>query len=48
VQVLGVWKRARLYAPGESIRELEMYPVEGGMGIDIPRMNVISTVRVDR
>jgi hypothetical protein len=48
VHVLGTWKRARLYAPGEPTRELELYPVEGGMGVDIQRMNVISTVRVDR
>jgi hypothetical protein len=48
VQVLGAWKRARLYAPGVSPKELELYPVEGGMGVEIPRMNVIATVRVDR
>jgi hypothetical protein len=48
VQVLGQWKRARLYAPGEPTRELQLYPVEGGMGMDISRMNVIATVRVDR
>jgi len=48
VQVLGQWKKARLYAPAEPVRSLEMYPVEGGMGMDIPRMNVAATVRVDR
>ncbi len=48
VQVLGEWKRARLYAPGEPVRELLLYPVEGGMGVDVDRMNVIATVRVDR
>ena len=48
VQVLGEWKRARLYAPGEPVREMQLYPVEGGMGVDIQRMNVVATVRVDR
>jgi hypothetical protein len=48
VHVLGDWKRARLYAPGEPVRELQLYPVESGMGVDIQRMNVIATVRVDR
>ncbi|HEY3839352.1 MAG TPA: hypothetical protein VGL72_22420, partial [Bryobacteraceae bacterium] len=48
VQVLGSWKRARLFAPGEEVRNLELYPVEGGMGVDIPHMNVIATLRVDR
>jgi hypothetical protein len=48
VQVAGTWKRARLYAPADAVRELELYPVEGGMGMDIPRMNVVATVRVDR
>lgn len=48
VQVLGTWKRARLYAPGNAVQDLELYRVEGGMGVDVPRMNVIATVRVDR
>jgi hypothetical protein len=48
VHVLGEWKRARLYAPGEAVKELQLYPVEGGMGVDIQRMNVVATVRVDR
>jgi hypothetical protein len=48
VHLLGAWKRARLYAPGEAVRELAMYPVEGGTGVDIARMNVVATVRVDR
>jgi hypothetical protein len=48
VHLLGEWKRARLYAPGEPVRDLQLYPVEGGMGVDIQRMNVIATVRVDR
>jgi hypothetical protein len=46
VQVAGSWKRARLFSPGEPVRELEIYPVEGGTGIDIPRMNIAATVEV--
>ena len=48
VQVLGTWKRARLFAPGEPVQDLALYPVEGGMGVDVPRMNIIATVLVDR
>ncbi len=48
VHVLGEWKRARLYAPGEPVQDLQLYPVDGGMGVDIQHMNVIVTVRVDR
>ena len=49
VHVLGGdWKKATLYAPGEPVKELQLYPVEGGMGVDIERMNTIATVRVDK
>jgi hypothetical protein len=47
VQVLGQWRRARLYSPEGETRELPVYPVADGTGIDIDRIGVVSTLRLD-
>jgi len=48
VQVLGEWKRARLYQPGEPPRELPIYSIKDGTGIDIEKIPVAATLRVDQ
>jgi len=48
VQVLGEWKRARLYRPGMPVIELTGYPIKDGTGIDIDRIGVAATVRLDQ
>ena len=47
VQVLGAWRRARFYSPDRPARELPVYPVKDGTGIDIDRVTVVGTVVVD-
>ena len=47
LQVLGTWHHARLYSPGHAVRELPVYPVKDGTGIDIDRIAVLGTVVVD-
>lgn len=47
LQVLGTWHRARLYSPDRDIRELPVYPVKDGTGVDIDRINVVGTVVVE-
>src|SRR5260370_5480617 len=48
VQVLGERKRARLYRPDAPIQELAVYPIKDGTGIDIDRIPVITTLRLDQ
>jgi hypothetical protein len=47
LQVLGDWHRARLYTPEGPVRELPVYPVKDGTGIDISRIGVVGTVVVE-
>ena len=47
LQVLGAWHRARLYTPESPVRELSVYPVKDGTGIDISRIGVVGTVIVE-
>jgi hypothetical protein len=47
VQVAGTWRRARLYSPDAETRELPVYPVKDGSGIDIARIRVAATLRLD-
>ena len=52
VQVLGRWRRARLFSPEGPVRELPVYPVtdgtgKEGTGIDIDRIRVAATLRLD-
>ena len=47
VQVLGEWKHARLYRPGAAPEELAVYPIKDGTGVDIDRIGVVATLRLD-
>ena len=47
VQMLGEYRQARLYTPEGGEAKLETYPVEGGVGVDIPRVSVCATLRLD-
>jgi hypothetical protein len=44
VQLLGKYKRARLYAPERAAEELELYPAAEGTGVDIDRVVVCATL----
>src|SRR5207245_1591922 len=51
-QVVGKWRRARLYSPDADVRELPVYAVKDstgkdGTGVDIDRIRVAATVRLD-
>jgi hypothetical protein len=48
VQVLGEWKHARLYRPGAAPEELAVYPIKDGTGVDIDRIAVVGTLRLDQ
>jgi len=47
VHVLGNYKRARLLTPEGVQKDLEVYPVEEGTGIDIDQLSVIGTLQID-
>ena len=47
VQALGTWKRARLYRPDGATIELSVYPANDGTGVDIERIAVAGTLRID-
>jgi hypothetical protein len=47
VYVLGTWKRARLYRPDGPVEELPVYPVKDGMGVDVAKISVLATLRLD-
>jgi hypothetical protein len=44
---LGKYRRARLYTPERGERTLEVYPTEEGTGVDIDRISVCATLRLD-
>jgi hypothetical protein len=44
VHVLGKFTRARLLAPGQPPRDLELYPVDDGMGCDIPQVSTLAAL----
>jgi hypothetical protein len=44
VQALGSWKRARLYRPGVAEKQLSVYPVKDGTGIDIDKLDVVASL----
>jgi hypothetical protein len=48
IHALGNWKRARLYSPEAPVKELEVYSIPEGTGIDVERIPVFATVRLDR
>ncbi|MEO7145060.1 MAG: hypothetical protein ABI165_16305 [Bryobacteraceae bacterium] len=47
VHVLGHWKRARLYRPGKKTLELPVYTVPDGTGVDIDKLTLLATLRMD-
>lgn len=44
VHLLDKFKQARLYSPEQPTRELEPYPVESGVGVDIDRVGVCAVL----
>lgn len=44
VQVKGAWKTVRLYAPGETARDLPVYPVQDGTGADIAKIDLLGSL----
>lgn len=46
VHVLGAWKRARLLMPGHEARELHLYPIDGGSGVEIARLEVMAILEL--
>ena len=47
VYVLGNWRRARLYRPEGAVMELPVYAVKEGTGVDISKISVLATLRLD-
>jgi hypothetical protein len=47
VHVLGKFSRARLYTPEDGERTLEVYKNEEGTGVDIDKVSVCATLRLD-
>jgi hypothetical protein len=47
VHVLGDFKHARLYTPEDGERTLEVYKNEEGTGVDIDKVSVCATLRLD-
>ena len=45
---LGDYKRATLITPGASDRELEVYKTEEGRGVDVDRVGVCATVKLEQ
>ena len=48
LHALGNWKRARLYSPETPVKELEVYSLPDGTGIDVERIPIFATIRLDR
>jgi hypothetical protein len=47
VHVLGDFKHAHLYTPEDGERDLEVYKNEEGTGVDIDKVSVCATLRLD-
>jgi len=47
VHVLGNFTHARLYTPEDGERTLEVYKNEEGTGVDIDKVSVCATLRLD-
>ncbi|MDX2153290.1 MAG: hypothetical protein SFV54_21270 [Bryobacteraceae bacterium] len=45
--VLGRWTKAKLYTPEGPPKDLEIYPVDEGTGIDIPALTAVGVIRID-
>jgi hypothetical protein len=48
IHALGEWKRARLYSPETAVKDLEVYSIPEGTGIDLDRVPVFASIRLDR
>jgi len=48
IQALGKWKQARLYTPETAVKALDVYEIPDGTGIDVDRIPVFATVRLDK
>ena len=46
-QFTGEFRRARLMTPETPSRELEVYPVEEGCGVDVPEVRVFATLALE-
>jgi hypothetical protein len=44
VHLLGSYKRARLISPESPPRDLDLYPIDEGLGVDVPRVRVLATL----
>lgn len=47
VQVTGTWKKATLYRPGEAPRNLPVYPVQDGTGMDVNKIGILGTLLIE-
>ena len=47
VQLTGTYKRARIFQPGMPPRELAIYPIEEGTGVDIEQIKEFGTLLVE-
>jgi hypothetical protein len=47
VHVLGNFKRARVYTPEEGEKTVEVYKTDEGSGVDIDKISVCATLRLD-
>lgn len=47
VHALGEWKKARLYQPGVPERQLSLYPVKDGTGMDLEKLDVVASLIVE-
>lgn len=47
VHLDGSFRSARLLSPDGEEKNLELYPVEGGVGVDVPSVSVCATLRLD-
>jgi hypothetical protein len=47
VHALGEWHHAYLYTPEGPEKTLAVYKVDEGTGVDIDRVNVSATVRLE-
>jgi hypothetical protein len=48
IHALGKWKQARLYSPEAAVKPLEVYEIPEGTGIDVNRIPVFATIRLDK
>ncbi len=47
MHVTGKWSKARLLMPNEPAKELQLYPVRDGVGLEIERIGVSAAVELE-